>query len=269
MNDSDKNVRAALRDRPRQARQADARSGDQEPRGREPQDRGRRTTASELREAAGEQGARRRSPAPARAAAARSGGTTQRRRRRHLREHRTDVVEDRQRATTPKLRAADGQDRRPRRWARSRRYMSQTWPGGGTPTQGGARGQGHRRASTSTARSTRSTVKTSGSSATISCKVSMLLADFPDKSVFGFLNGGATVTASSSQSDQDLASEDCVSAVIEDLIAKKIVPTICTKATVSVSGTTQRLQAQLEEPLAQQEVSAALHAVHGRHVGAC
>ena len=59
----------------------------------------------------------------------------------------------------------------------------------------------------------------------------MLLADFPDKSVFGFLNGGASVTASSSQSDQDLASEDCVSAVIEDLIAKKIIPTICTKAT--------------------------------------
>ena len=73
-------------------------------------------------------------------------------------------------------------------------------------------------------------VKVSGSSSTISCKVSMLLADFPDKSVFGFLNGGASVSASASQSDQDLASEDCVSAVIEDLIAKKIIPTICTKA---------------------------------------
>ena len=73
-------------------------------------------------------------------------------------------------------------------------------------------------------------IKTSGGGATISCKVSMLLADFPDKSVFGFLNGGASVSASASQSDQDLASEDCVSAVIEDLIAKKIIPTICTKA---------------------------------------
>jgi hypothetical protein len=74
-------------------------------------------------------------------------------------------------------------------------------------------------------------VKTSGSSSTISCKVSMLLADFPDKSVFGMLSGGASVTASASVSDQALASEDCVSAVIEDLIAKKIIPTICTKAT--------------------------------------
>ena len=73
-------------------------------------------------------------------------------------------------------------------------------------------------------------IKTSGSGATISCKVSMLLADFPDKSVFGFLNGGASVTASSSKTDQDLASEDCVTAVIENLITSKIVPTIKSKA---------------------------------------
>jgi hypothetical protein len=72
-------------------------------------------------------------------------------------------------------------------------------------------------------------IKTSGGGATISCKVSMLLADFPDKSVFGFLNGGASVTASSSQGDQELAAEDCVTAVIENLIANKIVPTIKSK----------------------------------------
>jgi hypothetical protein len=72
-------------------------------------------------------------------------------------------------------------------------------------------------------------IKVSGGGATISCKVSMLLADFPDKSVFGFLNGGASVTASASQRDQDLASEDCVTAVIENLIANKIVPTIKSK----------------------------------------
>ena len=72
-------------------------------------------------------------------------------------------------------------------------------------------------------------IKTSGGGSTISCKVSMLLADYPDKSVFGFLNGGASVTASSSQTDQKLASEDCVTAVIENLIANKIVPTIKSK----------------------------------------
>jgi hypothetical protein len=70
----------------------------------------------------------------------------------------------------------------------------------------------------------------SGSSSTVSCKISMLLASFPDKSVFGFLNGGAKVQASSSPRDVDMAREDCVSAVVEDLIAKKIVPTIKTKA---------------------------------------
>jgi hypothetical protein len=57
----------------------------------------------------------------------------------------------------------------------------------------------------------------------------MLLADFPDKSVFGFLNGGANVQGSASQRDIDLGTQDCIQAVVEDLITKKIVPTIKTK----------------------------------------
>src|SRR5450755_384085 len=77
------------------------------------------------------------------------------------------------------------------------------------------------------------TAKVSGGTATITCKVSMLLADFPDRNMFGFLNGGASVQGAASEKDQALASEDCVSAVIEDLIAKKIVPTICTKTSAS------------------------------------
>jgi len=58
----------------------------------------------------------------------------------------------------------------------------------------------------------------------------MLLASYPDKSIFGLLNGGASVQATGSARDIALAREDCVSAVVEDLIAKKIVPTINTKA---------------------------------------
>ncbi|MEO8842115.1 MAG: HEAT repeat domain-containing protein [Kofleriaceae bacterium] len=77
------------------------------------------------------------------------------------------------------------------------------------------------------------TTKVSGGTATITCKVSMLLADFPDKNMFGFLNGGASVQGAASEKEQALASEDCVSAVIEDLIAKKIIPTICTKTSSS------------------------------------
>ncbi len=73
------------------------------------------------------------------------------------------------------------------------------------------------------------TSKDSGSDSTISCKVSMLLASYPEKSVFGFLNGGAKVTGSNSPSDKALARQDCVDAVISDLITKKIIPTIKTK----------------------------------------
>jgi len=73
-------------------------------------------------------------------------------------------------------------------------------------------------------------VKESRSSTTVSCKINMLLASFPDKSIFGLLTGGASVQASGSATDIALAREDCVSAVVEDLIAKKIVPTITTKA---------------------------------------
>jgi hypothetical protein len=105
--------------------------------------------------------------------------------------------------------------------------MSQTWAGG-TPSKSALAGKG---VSGFYVDGTLNTldVKVSGGGATISCKVSMLLADFPDKSVFGFLSGGASVTASASQSDQDLASEDCVAAVMENLIANKIVPTIKSK----------------------------------------
>lgn len=73
-------------------------------------------------------------------------------------------------------------------------------------------------------------VATAGNSTTVSCKISMLLASFPDKSVFGMLNGGAKVQGGSSAKDIALSSDDCVSAVVESLIATKIVPTIKTKA---------------------------------------
>jgi HEAT repeat protein len=105
--------------------------------------------------------------------------------------------------------------------------MQQTWPSG-TPTKSDLAKKGMSGFYVDGTLNTLD-IKTSGGGATISCKVSMLLADFPDKSVFGFLNGGASVTASSSQSDQDLASEDCVTAVIENLITSKIVPTIKSK----------------------------------------
>jgi hypothetical protein len=74
------------------------------------------------------------------------------------------------------------------------------------------------------------TEKKSGSSVLVECKVSMLLATYPEKSMFGFLEGGAKVQASSSAQDIKYAKEDCVVAVVEDLIAKKIIPTIKTRS---------------------------------------
>lgn len=106
--------------------------------------------------------------------------------------------------------------------------MQQTWSGGGVPTKSQLQAKGYEGFYIDgTLNSV--TVTKSGNTADISCKVSMLLASFPDKSVFGFLSGGAKVQGSASQRDIDLGSEDCVMAVVEDLIAKKIVPTIKSK----------------------------------------
>ena len=116
-----------------------------------------------------------------------------------------------------------------RTMARVASNMATTWPGGAEPTR-----------AMLDARSTMGfyvdgtvnemKVKETGSSVTVSCKINMLLASYPDKSIFGLLNGGASVQASGAKNDIALAREDCVSAVVEDLIAKKIVPTITTKA---------------------------------------
>jgi len=72
-------------------------------------------------------------------------------------------------------------------------------------------------------------VTASGSSASVSCTVNMLLASFPDKSMFGFLKGSAKVTAGNTPKDIGYAKEDCVGAVVEDLVRKKIIPTIETR----------------------------------------
>ncbi len=113
--------------------------------------------------------------------------------------------------------------------SRAATNMPTTWPGGGVPTAA-ALSQKNVMGFFIDGTLNELKVQKSGGSATVSCKVNMLLADFPGKSIFGFLNGGAKVQASSSDRDIALAREDCVQAVVEDLIAKKIVPTIKSKA---------------------------------------
>lgn len=103
-----------------------------------------------------------------------------------------------------------------------------SWPNGGTPT---AADLNKKQVAGFYVDGTLSsaTANVSGGSATISCKVSMLLATFPDKNIVANLNGGASVQGGSSPRDQAGAQEDCVQAVVEDLIAKRIVPTIKSK----------------------------------------
>ncbi len=106
--------------------------------------------------------------------------------------------------------------------------MQQTWPGSLPTTPQGFAAKGYS-AFFVDGTLNELKVQTSGNTSTVSCKINMLLASFPDKSIFGMLNGGAKVQGSASQKDIDLAGEDCVTAVVEDLIAKKIVPTINSK----------------------------------------
>jgi hypothetical protein len=68
-----------------------------------------------------------------------------------------------------------------------------------------------------------------GATTLVSCKISMLIATYPKKSMFGFLDGGAKVQAGSSPREVQFAQEDCVAAVIEDLVSRKIIPTIKTR----------------------------------------
>lgn len=65
-----------------------------------------------------------------------------------------------------------------------------------------------------------------GGATLVSCKVSMLIATYPEKSMFGFLDGGARVESGSSPSEIQYAQEDCVTAVVEDLVSRKIIPVI-------------------------------------------
>jgi hypothetical protein len=110
-------------------------------------------------------------------------------------------------------------------------HMATTWPGGGAPTQAMLQ------ATSTDAFYVDGTINTitvtqAGSSTMVSCKISMLLADYPNKTLIALLNGAGSVEASGSANNQALAGEDCVSAVVDDLIANKIVRTICGKTNV-------------------------------------
>lgn len=74
------------------------------------------------------------------------------------------------------------------------------------------------------------TAEDGGGGTVVACQVSLLLATYPAKSMFGFLKGGARVETGSSERSIDRGKQDCVSAVVESLVVRKIIPTIRSQA---------------------------------------
>ena len=58
----------------------------------------------------------------------------------------------------------------------------------------------------------------------------MYVATFPKKAAFGFANGSATVEATSTPKGIAEGKQDCVAAVVENLVSKQIIPTIAAHA---------------------------------------
>lgn len=112
---------------------------------------------------------------------------------------------------------------------RTAREMLTAWPGGKAPTAAQLSAKGAQ-AFYIDGTINELVHRDKGGVSMVTCKVNMLIATFPDKSMFGFLNGGASVEAGTSGDDIESAKKDCIDAVVDDLVAKKIVPTIKTKA---------------------------------------
>ena len=63
----------------------------------------------------------------------------------------------------------------------------------------------------------------------ITCKVSMLIATFPARSVFGFLNGSASLLSSPKADDVKRAKVACIEAVAEQMTKDQVIPALLQK----------------------------------------
>lgn len=107
--------------------------------------------------------------------------------------------------------------------------MMLEWPGGGDPSKAQLTKKGLKAFHVS-GTLTSLTSEPKGAATIVGCKLSMLLATYPEKSMFAFAESSAKVQATNSARDIGFAKEDCVNAVVEDLVKKKIIPTIKMKA---------------------------------------
>jgi hypothetical protein len=74
------------------------------------------------------------------------------------------------------------------------------------------------------------TTQLTGARTTVGCKVSLLIATFPKKSIFATLDGNAKVIAGSRPKDIEYATQDCVAAVVENLVKNRAVKAIQVRA---------------------------------------
>jgi hypothetical protein len=96
------------------------------------------------------------------------------------------------------------------------------WPTGRSPTE-----LELKKAGTAAFYLDASLTRVDAAGAHVSCGVSVVVATYPAKSMFGFANGSAELDARSSAAPAiNEALGDCVTAVVDDLMATKIVPTI-------------------------------------------
>ncbi len=65
-----------------------------------------------------------------------------------------------------------------------------------------------------------------GKSTAVSCGVSILIATYPDKNILGFADGQARVQSGSSPKSIKFGKEACVSALVESLVARKVIKTL-------------------------------------------
>jgi hypothetical protein len=104
-----------------------------------------------------------------------------------------------------------------------------TWPTGRAPSETELKRKGTPGFYVDGSLVTRSV--SAGSPRTVSCTVSLLIATYPGKSLFGFMRGGAEVSVGLG-GDRAVAEAtvDCVGAVLDDLVATRLVPTIHARA---------------------------------------
>ena len=102
------------------------------------------------------------------------------------------------------------------------------WPSGRSPSAKELRSAGTQKAFYIDGSVKSLDVRRQSSRATVSCSVSLFVATYPDKSMFGFSDGSAQVETSVREIDD--AKRDCVTAVADSLVTSKLVPLILVKS---------------------------------------